>query len=441
MQIDTVIHARWVIPVEPEHVVYNDHAIAIHEGKILEVLASRDADAKYNAKTTQRLDTHALIPGLVNCHTHAAMNLFRGLADDLTLMDWLNNHMWPAEQRWVSPEFITDGTRHAIAEMIRGGTTCFNDMYFFPDETAKAATEAGIRAVVGLIIVDFPTAWAKNADEYFIKGEAVHDAYRHSPLITTAFAPHAPYSVSDSSLERIGVLAEELDIPIHMHVLETADEVRQSIEQNGERPLARLKRLGLLSSKLLAVHMTQIEKKEITEIANCGVNVVHTPESNLKLASGFCPVYELAQAGVNIALGTDSAASNNDLDMFGEMRTAALLAKAVARNARAIPASETLRMATLNGASALGIDDQIGSLLPEKQADIVAVDLSGIETQPIYNPLSQLVYATGRHQVTNVWIGGKQLLRDRALTTINREVVLTKARQWQERIEGELANR
>ncbi|MCI0400144.1 MAG: TRZ/ATZ family hydrolase [Gammaproteobacteria bacterium] len=441
MQIDTVIHARWVIPVEPEGVVYENHAIAIHDGRILEILTSSAANAKYTADAIYRLDRHALIPGLVNCHSHAAMNLFRGLADDLPLTDWLKNYMWPAEERWVSPEFVRDGTRHAVAEMIRGGTTCFNDMYFFPEETAQVAVEVGIRATVGLIIIDLPSAWAKTADEYLVKGEAVHDAYRHNPLINTAFAPHAPYTVSDSSLAHIGVLAEELDIPIHMHVLETAGEVDQSMAQHGEPPLKRLQRLGLLSPRLLAVHMTQIEKEKIAEIAACGLNVVHAPESNLKLASGFCPVHELTQAGVNVALGTDGAASNNDLDMFGEMRSAALLAKAVAGDARAISASKALRMATLNGARALAIDSQIGSLLPEKQADIAAIDLLSIETQPMYNPISQIVYATGRNRVTDVWVAGKQLLKDGVLTSLNEQAVIKKTREWQQKIAGTRAKR
>ena len=430
MNIDSLIIAKWIIPVEPDDRVYENHALAINAGKILEILPADAAREKYRPFETHELEDHALIPGLINAHTHAAMTLFRGLADDLPLMDWLNNHIWPAEQRWVNPEFVRDGTRLAAAEMIRSGTTCFSDMYFFPDHTAEVATEAGIRAVVGLIMIDFPTAWARDTQEYFEKGEEVHDRFKHNPLIRTTFAPHSPYMVSDQPLQKIAMLAEELDIPIHIHVNETEDEINQSLENHGKRPLERLKELNLLSQRLLAVHMTQLELEEFDLLARYGVNVLHCPESNLKLASGFCPVYELKQAGVNVALGTDGAASNNDLDMIGEMHTAALLGKGVANNCTAISADTVLRMSTINAAKALGMEQDIGSLTEGKEADIVAIDLSQIETQPIYDPVSQIVYASNRNQVTNVWVSGKQLLKDRELMTINQDEVLQKATEW-----------
>jgi 5-methylthioadenosine/S-adenosylhomocysteine deaminase len=324
------------------------------------------------------------------------MSLLRGLADDLPLHDWLNNHIWPAESRWVSEEFVHDGTQLAMAEMLRCGTTCFNDMYFFPDVTARAAAHCGMRASVGLIVIDFPTVWANDADEYISRGLAVHDKFRGDPLIRTMFAPHAPYTVSDKPLEHIRVLADELDIGVHMHVHETAEEIERALDLTGKRPLARLQELELLSPALLAVHMTQLSNAEISELAAAGGHVVHCPESNLKLASGFCPVQSLVAAGVNVALGTDSAASNNDLDMLGEMRTAALLGKAVSGDASALPAHTALRMATLNGATALGIGEETGSLLTGKWADITAVRLDAIETRPLYDPVSQLVYASGR---------------------------------------------
>ena len=322
--VDTLIHGRWVIPVEPE-TVHEHYCIAIGGGRIVSVLPSASARERYRAETVIELDDHALIPGLINAHTHAAMSLFRGLADDLPLMDWLNNHIWPAENTWISAEFVHDGTQLAIAEMLRGGITCFNDMYFFPDETARAAAAAGMRAVIGLIMIDFPTVWASSADEYISKGLEVYDYYRGNPLIHSAFAPHAPYTVSDAPLERIQVLAEEMDLPIHMHVHETVDEISHSLTHHKRRPMQRLEELGLLSERLLAVHMTQIDDGEIGQLTQAGSHVIHCPESNLKLASGFCPVAKLAQAGINIALGTDGAASNNDLDMFSEMRTAAQL--------------------------------------------------------------------------------------------------------------------
>ncbi len=436
MNVDTLIHAKWIIPVEPKNTVYENHSIAIKDGKIEALLSTDKARSKFTATEEHNLQQHALIPGLINAHTHAAMNLFRGLADDLPLMDWLNNHIWPAEQKWVNPEFVKDGTELAVAEMIRGGTTCFNDMYFFPDHTAEVCTHIGMRVVVGLILIDFPTAWANDADEYIFKGEQVRDTYRHDPLINTAFAPHAPYTVSDEPLKRINVLAEELDVPIHMHIHETAFEVEQSIEQHGKRPLQRLSELGLLSSRMLAVHMTQLEKTEIKELAKLGVSVAHCPESNLKLASGFCPVGDLIKAGVNVCLGTDGVASNNDLDMFGEMRTAALLAKGVANDSTCLDAHNTLKMATLNGAKALGLDESVGSLKKGKQADIVAINLDQLETAPLYEPVSQIIYSGNRQQVSDVWISGKQLLKNRELTTIEYSKLMEKAKEWEVKIKG-----
>jgi 5-methylthioadenosine/S-adenosylhomocysteine deaminase len=437
LNIDTLINARWVIPVVPENQVLEQHSIAINNGRILEILPTPEAQAKFTAQHTQELPGHALIPGLINAHTHAAMSLLRGLADDMPLMTWLNDHIWPAEGRWVSEEFVADGTRLALAEMLRGGITCFNDMYFFPEVTARIAAAAGMRAVVGLIVIDFPSAWAKDADEYLHRGIEVHDRYRNHPLIRTAFAPHAPYSVSDAPLERIRTLADELEIPIHMHVHETSDEIRQGLEHFTSRPLDRLQGLELVSPSLVAVHMTQLEPAEISAFAEAGAHVVHCPESNLKLASGFCPVAQLVEAGINVAIGTDSAASNNDLDMFSEMRTAALLAKGVAQDASVIPAYQALRMATLNGAIALGIADETGSLEPGKSADITAVNLDGINTQPIYHPISQLVYATGRERVSDVWISGKQVVHNGSLTTLNQREILERAQEWQHRIREE----
>jgi 5-methylthioadenosine/S-adenosylhomocysteine deaminase len=432
-QVDTLIHARWIIPVEPEGVLEH-HCLAIHAGRIVDLLPDSQAGQRYQAAQTLHLNDHALIPGLVNAHTHAAMSLLRGLADDLPLMEWLNKHIWPAESAWVSAEFVQDGTKLAIAEMLRSGTTCFNDMYFFPDVTAKVASQCGMRASIGLIFIDFPSAWAGNPDEYLDKGLAVHDNYRDHPLIKSTFAPHAPYTVSDAPLSKIVTLAEELDIPIHMHVHETTEEVAHSLAHHQVRPLQRLRDLGLLSPRLLAVHMTQLNDKEIAAFATAGGHVLHCPESNLKLASGFCPVDKLIKAGVNVALGTDGAASNNDLDMFGEMQSAALLAKAVSGDATSVPAAAALRMATLNGARALDLDTETGSLLPGKSADITAVYLGGIETQPVYDPVSHLVYAAGRENVTDVWVAGRHLLKHRVLTTLDEAEILRKGQQWRDKI-------
>ncbi|HSJ47650.1 MAG TPA: TRZ/ATZ family hydrolase [Gammaproteobacteria bacterium] len=433
-EIDSLLHARWIVPVEPDGLVLHHHSLAIHEGRILELLPTAEAEQRYRARAVSHLPEHLLIPGLVNAHTHAAMSLLRGLADDLHLMDWLQHHIWPAETRWVNEEFVHDGTQLAIAEMLRGGTTCFNDMYFFPDVTARVSAACGMRATVGLILIDFPTAWADNPEEYLAKGLALHDEYRNDPLIGTAFAPHAPYTVSDVPLQRVRVLADELDIPVHMHVHETAYEVHEAVTATGQRPLARLQALDLLSPSLLAVHMTQLENDEIQALADAGAQVVHCPESNLKLASGFCPVQQLDQAGVIVALGTDGAASNNDLDMLGEMRTAALLAKAVAGDASALPAHRVLRMATLHGAMALGRGAEIGSLEAGKWADVTAVRLDELETQPLYDPVSQLIYAASRHQVSDVWVAGRHLLRERVLTTLDEDAILRNACAWQAQI-------
>lgn len=434
INIDTLLHARWVIPVEPENLILENHSVAIQHGRILDIIDTKSALDKYDAKHVVELNEHALLPGLINAHTHSAMNLMRGMSDDLPLMEWLQQHIWPTEQKHVNPEFVYDGSMLACTEMLRSGTTCFNDMYFFPEETARVVEHIGMRATLGLIVLDFPSAWAQDADDYIHKGLELHDQLRGHSLIKTAFAPHAPYTVSDEAMQRVVTLAEELDIPIHIHAHETETEIADSIKNIGQRPLSRLEQLGVLSPRMLAVHMTQLTNDEIQRCADLGAHVIHCPESNLKLASGFSPVHQLLKAGVNVALGTDGAASNDDLDMFAEMRTAALLAKGVAHDARALPASAALKMATLNAAKALGIDNETGSLVNGKSADIIALRLSDIETQPLYNPLSQIVYSAGREQVTDVWVAGNHLLKDRLLTTIDEAEVKSKVKTWQARI-------
>ncbi len=434
MQVDLIIEARWIIPVEPAFVIHENHSLVIDDGKIVELLPHATAHQRYQPRSLQRLASHALIPGLINCHTHASMTLLRGIADDLHLMDWLQHHIWPLEQKWVGESFVRDGTDLAIAEMVRGGTTCFNDMYFFPEVTAHRAIHHGIRASIGLITIDFPSAWAENSDGYLEKGLALHDELRHEALITTPFAPHAPYTVSDDPLNRIRTLSDELELPIHMHVHETRHEIDEQKRLSGQTPLQRLDTIGLLTPAFIGVHMTQLSTSEIEHYAGTGAHIVHCPESNLKLASGFCPVAECLKAGINVALGTDGAASNNDLDMLGEMRTAALLGKGVSGDASSVPAMTALQMATINGAKALSIDHETGSLLPGKAADITAIDLSGLETQPLYNPLSQIVYSASRHQVTDVWVAGRQLMKQRQLTTINLSDLHTKIDGWRNRL-------
>jgi 5-methylthioadenosine/S-adenosylhomocysteine deaminase len=431
---DLLVEAGFVVPVEPHGVVLEDHAVAIRDGVIVALLPVAEARKRFAATETVSRPDAALVPGFVNAHCHNPMTLLRGVADDLPLKVWLQQHIWPIEGAVIGPEFVADGVTLAIAEMLRGGTTCVNENYFFPDVQAATYKRHGFRARVGLPVIDFPTAWAKSDDEYFDKAGEVHDQWRDDPLVATAFAPHAPYTVNDANFERIRMLADQLDLPVHLHLHETAQEVAQSQEKHGQRPIARMDRLGLVNDRLIAVHMTQLTEAEIHLCAERGVSVVHCPESNLKLASGFCPACALERAGVTLAIGTDGCASNNDLDMVGETRTAAILAKAVADDAAAFDAFTALRAATLGGAKALGFDHLVGSIEPGKQADLACIDLSPLETQPLHHVVSQLVYAAGRHQVGDVWIAGKPKLRERELVGMDVAAIVANAKQWRTRI-------
>jgi 5-methylthioadenosine/S-adenosylhomocysteine deaminase len=395
------------VPVEPAGAVLEDHAVAVRGGKIEAVLPARQAAARFPDFHQLDLDDHVLIPGLVNAHTHAAMSLMRGLADDLPLMRWLEGHIWPAEAKHVSPQFVRDGTLLACAEMLRGGVTCFNDMYMFPEAVFEAASAAGMRVALGIIVIEFPTAYASDPADYLRKGLALRDRLGERPLTSFCLAPHAPYTVSDATFRQIGTLAAELDLPVHVHLHETADEIARSMSEHGVRPLERLRRLGLVTPALLAVHAVHLDDAEIGLLGRHGCSVAHCPSSNLKLASGFARVDALLKSGVNVALGTDGAASNNRLDLLQEMRTGALLAKAVSGDAEAMPAHAALRAATLSGAAALALEQITGSIEPGKAADLAAVDLGSTELAPCYDPVSQLVYAAGREHVTHVWINGE----------------------------------
>jgi len=411
--------------------VLENHAVAVRDGKIEAVLPSAAAAGRFPGYERFDLGNHVLMPGLVNAHTHAAMCLLRGLADDLPLMRWLEEHIWPAETRHVSRDFVRDGTLVACAEMIRGGITCFNDMYFFPDASLEAALAAGLRSVQGMIVIEFPSAYAADAADYLRRGLEVRDRHRDEPLATFCLAPHAPYTVSDSSLRQISTLAAELDTPVHIHLHETRGEVERSMAEHGVRPLERLARLGLVEPSLVAVHAVHLEAAEIDLLAKQGASVVHCPSSNLKLASGFAPVHSLLKKGVNVALGTDGAASNNRLDMFQEMRTAALLAKAVGDDPQAMPAHAALRAATLSGAKALGLEAIIGSIEPGKATDLVAVDFSAPELSPCYDVVSHLVYAAGRENVSHVWVGGRLLMREREIENPALERLESRWQLWQ----------
>ena len=410
------------------------HAVAIDGGRIREILPAGEARDRYPGAHRTELSGHALIPGLINLHTHAAMTLMRGLADDRALMDWLQNHIWPVESRLVSEAFVRDGTLLACAEMLRGGITCFNDMYFFPEAAAQAALAAGMRAALGIIVIEMPSAYAADAQDYLSKGLATRDNLKSEPLLSFCIAPHAPYTVSDKTFERIAMLQGELDLPLHIHVHETRDEIEQSLSRHGVRPLSRLQNLGLVDANLIAVHAVHLTGQEGMLLAEKGCHIAHCPSSNLKLASGFEPPSRLLKDGVNVGLGTDGAASNNRLDIFSEMRLAALIAKGVTGDPTLLPAHAVLEMATIRAARALGIEDRTGSLVPGKAADMTAVDLSALELAPCYDPLSHLVYAAGREHVSHVWVGGELVVQNGRLTRLDEKELVAKTMQWKQKV-------
>ena len=434
--VDCIIDARWVIPVEPAGIILERHSVVVAMGGIVDVLPSELARLRYQAKRHVELADHVLIPGLINLHTHAAMTLMRGLADDKSLMDWLNNHIWPVETRLVSHEFVHDGTLLACAEMLRGGVTCFNDMYFFPESAAQAVLHAHMRAAIGMIVIEFPSPYATDAMDYLNKGLALRDHLREEPLLSFCIAPHAPYTVSDKAFERVAVMLGELDVPLHIHMHETKGEIEKSLAQYGKRPLSRLQDLGLVDSNLIAVHAVHLTDQEVDLLAARGCHVAHCPSSNLKLASGIEPPARLLGSGINVGLGTDGAASNNRQDIFSEMRLAALIAKGATGDPTIMPAHTVLEMATLNAARALGLDSQIGSLTKGKRADITAVNLAALDLSPCYDPLSHLVYAAGREHVSHVWVNGELLVDNGKLLHLDTAALAAKANHWKEKIKN-----
>jgi len=432
--IDLRIDPAWIVPIEPPGSVAG-HALIVDAGRIVALVPARIADAQYAARTHLALPEHVVIPGLVNAHTHAAMALFRGIADDLPLRAWLEQHIWPRESQFVSPDFVYDGTRLAAAEMLKGGITCFNDMYFYADDAARACVDVGIRGMLGIVVLDFPTPYAPDPDAYLERGLAVRDACKRAPTLYFSFAPHAPYTVGDRAWEKIVMYARQLDLPIQTHIAETAQEIEQSRAQYGVTPLARLHRLGATGPGFIGIHGVHFERTDIDLLATHGGHVVHCPTSNMKLASGIAPVAMLLARGINVALGTDGAASNNRLDIMGEMRMAALLAKVASGDPAVLPAHDALAMATLGGARALGLDAELGSFAPGKAADIVAIDLAAADAQPCYDPASHLVHVLGRGSVTDVWVGGEQVVADRTLTRTDEVAIRTRAQLWQERMQ------
>ena len=412
VDIDLLIRPQWIIPIEPAGVTLSGHALAVSDGRILALLPDEEARQRFRPRQTMDLPGQVLLPGLVNLHTHAAMSLLRGFADDLPLMRWLNERIWPAEARHAGPDFVRAGTLLACAEMLCGGITTFNDMYFFPEAAAEAARRVGMRAVLGIIVIEFPTAYAADADDYLAKGLAVRDNLSDDPLLSFCLAPHAPYTVADKTFERVATLAAQLELPIHVHLHETRHEIDDSLKQHGVRPIERLRRLGLLGPQLIGVHAVHLDAGEIELLAHEGCHVAHCPTSNLKLASGIPPMSEIQARGLNFGLGTDGAASNNRLDLFHEMRHAALLAKGRSENAEVLDAHSTLAAATIGGARALGLDARIGSLLPGKSADLCAVRLDDWLMQPCFDPASHLVYAAGREQVSHTWVAGELVMKN-----------------------------
>ena len=430
---DLIISAAWLIPVEPSGSVLRDRAVIIRDGLIAQIVEG-DAAGAMAARERVNLPDHALLPGLINAHGHAAMSLLRGYADDLPLRPWLERHIWPAEARHVSPEFVRDGTALAMAEMLLAGTTTFSDMYFFPDVVAELARQTGLRCQLAAPVLDFPSAWGQGADEYISKALRLRDECRDRERVGVAFGPHAPYTLARDKLEKIATYAAELDMPVQIHLHETAGEVLAAVEAHGERPIDTLRRIGLLGPRTQCVHMTDLGEQDIATLAATGAQVVHCPQSNMKLASGACPAGRLRMAGVNVALGTDGAASNNDLNLFNEMHSAALLAKLSSGDAALMSAAQTLHLATAGGAQALGIEHLTGSIAPGKEADLIAVDLSGPATQPLYRPISQLVYACSGAEVTHTWVSGTPLMENRKLLTLDLEAILARAREWGRRI-------
>lgn len=433
MPADLLLLPQWLVPIEPAGWLA-DHAVVVKDGSILDVLPADAARERYTATRALELPGQVLMPGLVNLHCHAAMTLMRGFADDRPLMIWLNDHIWPAEKQHVSDAFVRDGSLLAAAEMLAGGVTTVNDMYFFPGAAAEAFLQAGMRAVLGMIVLEFPSAYAVDADAYIARGLDLRDALKDEALLSFAFAPHAPYTISDVTFGHINTLAEQLGVPIHTHIHETADEIAGSLKQHGVRPLERLARLGLLGPNFIGVHAVHLNEAEIDSLATHGCHLAHCPSSNLKLASGIAPVAALRQAGVNLGFGTDGTASNNRLDVFAEMRLAALLAKGASGNAAALPAQAALQAATLDAARALNLDDRIGSIRPGKRADLIAVDLSGPECQPVFDPVSHLVYAAGREQVTHVWVDGVLKLDHRRLVDSDLDDLAARALWWRGKI-------
>jgi 5-methylthioadenosine/S-adenosylhomocysteine deaminase len=449
--VEILIRARYLATVDINNTVLENAIVAINNvGTIVGIHTESNNNngiPPYQAKRVFTYPSSIVIPGFINTHTHAAMALMRGFGDDMKLTDWLVTRIWPAEAKCISPEYVSDGTRLAIQEMLLTGTTTFQDMYFFPDSIEQVVQDTGIRAVIGQVVIAFPTPYTKSADDALSRAETKlkNNTMNQQPKngnnrVRYAVTPHAPYSVQEKDLVRAFKLSQQYSVPFITHLHECFEEIRASValdrssgfchmSEHKSRPLATMDHNGIVNHTCLFAHMTQLEDEEISLLAKRGANVAHCPSSNLKLASGFCPVAKLLEAGVNVSIGTDGAASNNSLDLLAEMKLAALLAKGVSLNPCVVPAQTALRMATINGAKALGLDSICGSLEVNKQADITVIELQ----EPIYDPLSTLVYASSRQSVKDVFVNGQLLVENGMLC--NQEKFKVDILKWKTKIE------
>jgi len=432
-EYDTVLHPDFVLPIIPRGELLDAHSVAIKSHSIAAIMPRSEARAT-TAATHVDLGGCVLMPGLINGHCHAAMSLLRGYADDMPLSSWLQQTIWPTEQQLVNTEFVRDGSDLAIAELLKGGTTTLIDNYFFPEITAEQCDSAGLRALLNFPIIDVETAWARDANGCINRGLELRDRYRDHDRIEIGFGPHSTYGVSESHLAKVAMLAEELDAPVHIHLHETKQEVLSSVERCGLRPIDLLQRVGLLGPRTQCVHMNAVGTQDIENLATHGAHVVHCPRSNLKLGSGISPVQQLLDSGINVALGTDGAASNNRLNMLAEAQAASLVGKWQHDDPQAVDAWTVLEMATLSGARALGQADRLGSIEPGKLADLIAVDITGAHHLPLNSIPSNIVYASSGTEVRWSWIAGRLIMCDGQLETLDYNDVARRARQWSDRL-------
>ncbi len=429
---DLIVTAAWLLPVAPQNTALPQHGIAVTDGRIVAVADASTLHETFVPADAVHLEQHILMPGLINAHGHAAMTLLRGAGEDQSLQDWLHQTIWPMEARLMNQEFVEIGTELAIAEMIQSGTTTFSDMYFFPEVVAGVALATGVRAQVAFPVIEFENIWSKNVSEGIHKGLALHDEYRHKDRVSIAFGPHAPYTVSQENLTRVAMYANEVDAAVQIHVHENEQEINEAMAQHKRRWLPVLAECGLLGPNVQTVHMTQLNDEDLRLVIDTQTPVVHCPTSNLKLASGYCPVGTLREVGVKVALGTDGAASNNALDMFSEMRLAALLAKHHEQDATAGNARDALRLATLGGAEVLGMAEQTGSLEVGKQADFISVDTRHLSMQPLHDPFAALVHGLAGNRVDNVYVAGQSLLKDGAFQLQDIDSLREPVAAWQQ---------